>query len=93
MLLVHESLVERKRLLDAVIVNPPHGVVAISHVLADGEWLYASAVALGLEGIVRKRLASTYQFGTRSLDWLKIKPKRAVPAQRFSRRPKANSAS
>jgi bifunctional non-homologous end joining protein LigD len=37
-----------------------------------GEWVFAKAVSLDLEGMVAKRLNSTYQRG-RSRDWLKIK--------------------
>jgi bifunctional non-homologous end joining protein LigD len=37
-----------------------------------GEWVFAKAVSLDLEGMVAKRLDSTYQKG-RSRDWLKIK--------------------
>jgi bifunctional non-homologous end joining protein LigD len=37
-----------------------------------GEWVFAKAVSLDLEGMIAKRLDSTYQKG-RSRDWLKIK--------------------
>jgi bifunctional non-homologous end joining protein LigD len=37
-----------------------------------GEWVFAKAASLDLEGMVAKRLESTYQRG-RSRDWLKIK--------------------
>jgi bifunctional non-homologous end joining protein LigD len=42
-------------------------------VVADGESLLKSARALGLEGIVAKRLDSIYEPGKRSTSWLKIK--------------------
>lgn len=38
----------------------------------DGPALLAAAEAQGLEGIVSKKLASTYRPGTRSKDWLKF---------------------
>ena len=46
--------------------------------------MYRAALELSLEGIVAKRLASTYQPGVRSRDWLKIKRPGAVPAERFN---------
>lgn len=38
----------------------------------DGQALLAAAEAQGLEGIVSKKLSSTYRPGTRSKDWLKF---------------------
>ncbi|WP_213956724.1 MULTISPECIES: hypothetical protein [unclassified Variovorax] len=43
---------------------------------------------LNLEGLVAKRLDSVYQSGVRSPDWVKVKRKGAVPAERFKRGPK-----
>lgn len=37
----------------------------------DGETLAAATAAQGLEGVVSKRLTSTYQPGVRSIDWIK----------------------
>jgi bifunctional non-homologous end joining protein LigD len=48
--------------------------VQIIHADDDGEAMYAAALATGLEGVVSKRKASLYRPGTRSPDWLKIKP-------------------
>jgi len=39
----------------------------------DGERYYAEAVKRGLEGVMAKRLGSTYEPGTRSGAWLKVK--------------------
>lgn len=39
----------------------------------DGELLYDHASKLGLEGVVGKRLKSTYRDGTRTRDWIKVK--------------------
>jgi bifunctional non-homologous end joining protein LigD len=44
----------------------------------DGEALFDAVTQLGLEGIVAKRLDSTYQSGRRSRDWLKIKALRTA---------------
>ncbi len=38
-----------------------------------GEELFVETEKLGLEGVVGKRLSSTYQEGKRSTDWLKVK--------------------
>lgn len=51
----------------------------------DGQGLYQHALALGLEGIVGKRLGSAYQCGKRSRDWVKVKRPGAVPPERFRR--------
>jgi hypothetical protein len=41
-----------------------------------------------IEGTVAKRLTGTYQPGVRSSDWVKVKPKSVVPAERFRREAK-----
>jgi bifunctional non-homologous end joining protein LigD len=51
----------------------------------DGHWLYRTALQIELEGVVGKRLGSTYQDGTRSPDWFKVKRPGAVPPERFKR--------
>lgn len=53
-------------LLDDTIRVPPHFVDV------DGAQLLAAADAYGLEGVVAKRLASLYQPGRRSPDWIKV---------------------
>ncbi|HLS44243.1 MAG TPA: non-homologous end-joining DNA ligase [Ornithinicoccus sp.] len=49
----------------------------VSPQYADGPGLWKATVEQGLEGIVSKRLSSTYQPGVRSRDWLKF-PHRAT---------------
>lgn len=83
------SFVERKRRLAKLLEVPPDGVLALSYLERDGEWLFAQAAGNKLEGIVAKRLASTYVPGP-SRDWLKIKPKGAIPPGRFRRSDSAN---
>lgn len=51
----------------------------------DGAWLYKTALQIELEGVVGKRLGSTYQDGVRSADWFKVKRPGAVPPERFKR--------
>ena len=68
-----EELGKRRRLLEAIIV--PNERLQISPaIVGEGTALYRAAEEQGLEGIVAKRIASTYEPGRRSPSWLKIKP-------------------
>jgi len=65
------SLAERRRLLGSVL--KPGGPVRLSEYFEDkGAELLEAAKARGLEGIVAKRAASTYE-PARSREWLKVK--------------------
>jgi bifunctional non-homologous end joining protein LigD len=70
---------ERRRLLSAVIEPGPTWGVA-SHHLGGGQALYEVVKDQGLEGLVAKRVDSTYQPGRRSPSWRKIKVR---PEQEF----------
>jgi len=59
---VLEALNLRTSIIKVLDVFPEHGVA-----------LYDGARKLGMEGVVGKRLSSTYKEGTRSKDWVKIK--------------------
>lgn len=65
---------ERRRRLER-LVRPAHGVPVEVPALAEGDPASAleEARSLGLEGLVAKRPESTYQPGTRSEQWLKLK--------------------
>ncbi len=64
-------LVTRKELLRDVL--PPAGPLRyLEHFEGQGVALYHNAVAMGLEGVMAKRAASTYRM-RRSADWLKIR--------------------
>ncbi|HWB81066.1 MAG TPA: DNA ligase D [Nannocystaceae bacterium] len=64
-------LVERKRLLKLLL--PGAGAVRYAdHVEREGAALFEQVRALGLEGVVGKRITSTYVAG-RSPEWLKIR--------------------
>jgi ATP-dependent DNA ligase len=56
------------------------GIALNEHYVGDGDMVYQRACKLGCEGIVSKRLGSTYRSG-RSKHWLKIKNP-AAPAVR-----------
>ncbi|MGH9657606.1 MAG: DNA ligase D [Bryobacteraceae bacterium] len=63
-------LVERKRLLEAIL--KPNPVARYSQHFEDGESLYAAASEQGLEGVVAKRASSPYE-QRRSSHWQKRK--------------------
>jgi bifunctional non-homologous end joining protein LigD len=68
-----EPIEVRKATLASILRNSRLGVRLNEHLAHDsGPEVFAHACKLGLEGIVSKRLGSTYRSG-RSKDWLKFK--------------------
>jgi DNA polymerase-1 len=66
-------LVERKRVLAALLAESGAGPIAYSqHLDVEGPEMFARAVAMGLEGIVSKRREAPYRSG-RSRSWVKTK--------------------
>ena len=65
-------LLERKRVLKAVLEGQPALLHYSEHFAQTGETVYAQACKLKLEGIVSKRQNSTYRT-RRGTDWLKVK--------------------
>ena len=65
-------LVERKRLLEAVLENAPATLRLSTHIEGSGEEFFRQACKLRLEGMISKRAQSAYLSG-RSRDWLKVK--------------------
>lgn len=61
------------------------GTLFVQGLCGQGEALYRQACALGLEGIVLKKVGSCYHPGTRSHDWIKVKCPGATPPRRFNR--------
>lgn len=69
-------LIQRKQLLDVTIV--PHNlIVPVDWTPRSGATFFHAATALGLEGMIAKRMTSIYQLGSRSKDWLKVKQTRS----------------
>lgn len=69
--LTEQPLEDRKALLGQLITR---GLVRYAdHVATQGEQLFEKAKEMELEGIIAKRADSTYDPGTRTKDWLKIK--------------------
>jgi bifunctional non-homologous end joining protein LigD len=70
--LVELPLSERRERLEQ-LVDPSKGGIAISPQFDDGDALLRAASEQGLEGVVAKRLDSSYQPGRRSVEWRKVK--------------------
>jgi len=62
----------RKATLASLLRSCPPGVRFNQHIAHPGELVFRHACAMGLEGIVSKRLGSRYRSG-RTKDWLKFK--------------------
>ncbi|MBV8585503.1 MAG: non-homologous end-joining DNA ligase [Verrucomicrobia bacterium] len=67
-----QNVLKRRERL-AQIISPVDGIQVGTWVPTRGQDLFSVAKEKGLEGIVAKRIASTYQPGQRTKDWLKIK--------------------
>lgn len=66
--------VERRSLLESILPPPtPATRWAVPPQFADGAATVEAALDLSLEGVVAKRLTSTYRPGARSPDWVKVK--------------------
>lgn len=66
---------ERRRILEALAPSGPAWQTP-AHKAGEGPAMLAASRAVGLEGILAKRLDSTYEAGKRSGAWLKIKNQR-----------------
>jgi len=66
--------VERRALLESILPAPSPGRAwGVPPHFTDGAATLAAAQELALEGVVAKRLTSTYRAGARSPDWVKVK--------------------
>jgi len=66
------KLLERKSLISEVIENLTHTHYC-DHIEGMGAALYKKAIDAGMEGVIAKKVDSTYSPGYRSENWLKIK--------------------
>jgi hypothetical protein len=57
------------------------GILANEHVAEDGSTVFAQAFRLGAEGIVSKRIDSTYRSGPCSV-WIKVRNPGSIAVQR-----------
>lgn len=69
---IKEPLIERKKRLDSII-KPSNSLLITPSIIGDGTHIYQLTKEKNMEGIVGKRIDSTYQINHRSSDWLKIK--------------------
>ncbi len=69
-----QPLAVRKQRLQEILPASPHLRIS-EHVEEKGKAFFQAAAQQGLEGVMAKRAASTYQEGKRSRDWRKIKAK------------------
>jgi bifunctional non-homologous end joining protein LigD len=66
--------VDRRQLLESILpAVGPSTRWAVPPQFTDGAATVEAALELALEGVVAKRLSSTYRAGARSPDWIKIK--------------------
>jgi ATP-dependent DNA ligase len=74
-------LEHRKQKLSRLVRTPQPGIVLNEHFEEDGAAVYRAACQLGCEGIVSKRLGSSYRLG-RSPHWVKVKNPKAPAVKR-----------
>jgi bifunctional non-homologous end joining protein LigD len=90
-------LSDRKGRLARLLKAPPPGVLYVNHFDNEAHDINTivrdAVVPFELEGLVAKRKNSVYTPGTRTSDWVKVKRKYAIPAQRFKRGPKSKDIS
>jgi bifunctional non-homologous end joining protein LigD len=65
-------LLERKRVLEAMLAGAPSALRFSSHIEGSGVEFFRQACSLKLEGMISKRAQSSY-IGGRCRDWLKVK--------------------
>ena len=71
----------RKQTLASLRRGPLPGLQFNAHLAHPGDLVFGHACKMGLEGIVSKRLGSTYRSG-RTSDWLKFKNPEAPAVKR-----------
>jgi bifunctional non-homologous end joining protein LigD len=75
------SIEYRKRKLARLVRRPDLGIVLNEHYEGDGAIIFNHACKLGCEGILSKRLGSSYRSG-RSPHWVKVKNPKAPAVKR-----------
>jgi len=71
--LMRRPLAERREALESILAGAKAPLKISRRLAGSGERAYAIAQERQWEGIIAKRLGSTYQPGVRSPDWLKVK--------------------
>lgn len=70
--LIELPLIERKKILEKTVEESDR-ILLSQYVIGKGKKFFQEVKKKGLEGVMGKRVKSTYQLNTRSKDWLKIK--------------------
>lgn len=78
--LVERTYDERRALLERVLVGADHLQLSDRFPGSSGLTLFEAVASRGMEGLIAKRLDSTYLPGRRSKDWLKVKARRELDA-------------
>ncbi len=76
-----QPIEHRKMALTQLLRRSPPGIVLNEHFEGDGAIIFKQACALGCEGIVSKRLGSSYRSGRAGI-WVKVKNPKAPAATR-----------
>ena len=74
---VDAPYLDRRRLLDS-LVEPGDNWLIPAHRIGDGQALLDATATQGLEGVIAKRVDSTYRPGRRSREWIKVKNRTVV---------------
>jgi bifunctional non-homologous end joining protein LigD len=74
-------LLQRKALLAKLLARDNGGILYNDHLTESGDVVFAHACNLGAEGIVSKRIDSSYQSGPHPA-WIKVKNPTAIALQR-----------
>jgi bifunctional non-homologous end joining protein LigD len=84
--ITQQPLLKRKAALAKILKHPRPSLMYVAHFESGAVQLFKDAVIpLKLGGLVAKRADSVYRPGVRSSDWVKVKRKGAIPAERFKR--------
>jgi hypothetical protein len=79
---VHDRpFLERKAELARLLRDSDAGILLNEHIAEDGATVFAHACRLGAEGIVSKRIDSTYQSGPCRV-WIKVRNPASITVQR-----------
>ena len=72
---------DRKAALARLLRNTKAGILFIEHIAEDGPIVFAHACRLGAEGIVSKKVNSTYRSGPCRV-WIKVRNPASIAVQR-----------
>jgi bifunctional non-homologous end joining protein LigD len=77
----NRPFLERKAALARLLRNTGAGILFNEHIADDGATVFAHACQLGAEGVVSKKIDSTYRSGRCSV-WIKVRNPASFAAQR-----------